>query len=835
VAEGRGGAGRWAVPGMVVAVAAWLWPVGVGGKMPVGGDVTQFFLGPMAVLARALRAGRSPVWNDLWGYGFPGVGESQMGVYYPPHVVLYGLLGPGAAYTASLVAHTVWGSLGAYFAARRFGGSAAGSALGGYAWSACGFFQIHLTHQWGYTTGCWMPWAWGLAWSVLNGKGRPRDPFLLALVLTAQLLPGHFQLAFCTQVGVLVLAGARAAGSWREGPAGLAGVARTLAAVAGAFALGAMQLWPTYRLARLAAPRRDLEYLSGFAASPLHLVTFVAPGLFERSPLWRPLVWDPFHTSPEEYLGYVGLIPLFLAFGAIRTGMRRSPEVRALAAVGLVTLLLGLGPYVPGFRALIVLPGFSFFRAPGRWLLATSLALSCLAAIGFDACRTWKRPGRALLAFSAAAAVLTGCVVAAVEGGLWSVGTGGTAPVAAVYARAFASLPWHEPDAFARLSQAARRPNLDPRVAETWARQGVDLRGAPRPVFVEQRFAVYRQELAGSAALWLALAGLAPLAGRRGFAAALVGLTLLDLGWLNRERRVDFGPVAPLVGQSPVLARLNGLPPGTRTVDGLRNLPMLAGAAPVSAYRTLDLPALDSLTALAGRVPESDDGLPSVLRAFALTGAGVRVFDPIEWQELDRLGISWPGRLDDVRDPALAGWRFGADRVRQQGPRASTFRLVTTPGTPALGWLVPLTGGRSAAILGEWTGSPWDVLRALDDARPLDVRRPGPTRREVAFRTDAAALVVLSELADPEWRATLTGPPGTRAVAVERAFGRPNQGAWQAVKVPGPGDWTLRLNYRGRDVVHGLIVSGGAAAVLAALFVGYGRGPARGEGEGIRP
>src|SRR3954466_10401778 len=109
------------VLGMLTGLVAWLWPIGAGGRMPVGGDVTQFSLGLMAVLARAIRAGRLPIWNDLWGYGFPGLAESQMGVYYPPHLVLYGLLPLEAAYTASLVAHTLWGGLGAFWAARRFG------------------------------------------------------------------------------------------------------------------------------------------------------------------------------------------------------------------------------------------------------------------------------------------------------------------------------------------------------------------------------------------------------------------------------------------------------------------------------------------------------------------------------------------------------------------------------------------------------------------------------------------------------------------------------------------------------------------------------------------
>ena len=88
---------------------------------------------------------------------------------------------------------------------RLLGGAADGNvsngldALAAFCWTTCGFFLVHLAHPWGYTTGCWMPWAWGLGFSMIAGAGvaaKPAYPILLALVLALQLLPGHFQLAF---------------------------------------------------------------------------------------------------------------------------------------------------------------------------------------------------------------------------------------------------------------------------------------------------------------------------------------------------------------------------------------------------------------------------------------------------------------------------------------------------------------------------------------------------------------------------------------------------------------------------------------------------------------
>ena len=378
VESAEAGRGRFAILLLMAGLLLWLWPIGVGGKMPVGGDVTQFFLGLMGVLGSALREGRLPIWNDLWGYGFPGIGESQMGVFYPPHLILYGFLPTEWAYVVSLLLHTLWGALGAWWAARRFGVTPIGSSLAAFAFSASGFFVIHMPHPWGYTTGAWMPWAWALTWLLLTSRKMTLASrlFLLSLVLVLQVLPGHFQIAFLTQVGIVLMVVWFVLEPWirrewvEERTSGIPFTRGTRQALAiggcliAVFPLTALQLWPTARLARLAAAQRDFEYLSGFAATPWHLVNYIAPGLFHRSPLWRPLVWDPLHTTPEELLSYVGLVPFFLAILVVLHEFRRDRSVRTLAVVAATTLVLSFGPYFPGFRLLISVPGFSFFRAP---------------------------------------------------------------------------------------------------------------------------------------------------------------------------------------------------------------------------------------------------------------------------------------------------------------------------------------------------------------------------------------------------------------------------------------------------------------------------------------
>jgi hypothetical protein len=770
--------------------------------MPVGGDVTQFSMGLMAFLGSSLRAGRLPIWNDLWGYGFPGIGESQIGAFYPPHVLLYRILSVEAAYTTSLVVHTAWCGLGAAWASRKFGASPAGSVLSGWSWATSGFFVIHLPHQWGYTTASWMPWIWGLGWTILRGGGGSNAPRWLMAALAIQLLPGHFQLAFITQVGLVVLSAvgwiARERDNDRNGIA-LVSVGSILLALVGALVLALMQLAPTYRLAALAESDRTFEYLGTFATTPLHLVSYLAPGLFHRSPLWRPLVWDPLHAIPEESLGYIGLVPLFLALAAMRRGFRTDPTIRALTLLAIVALLLSLGPYLPGFGALIRLPGFSFFRAPARWGIATDLALSLLAGRGLDQIGGWKRPARSLLSFAGAAVVGPILVVGLLELGLAS-GTGpGMPAITQGFDRLLGQLPWSQPVTLADLASAARRPQGDLRERAALARQG---RGNVPPEglsWERERFGIYQDELSETGLLVIGLGIAAFLASRtatrRVLTPFLVSLAVVDLLLLSAHRPIDLMPIHPLTRASPVLNRLASTPRGTRTLDELANLPMVADVAPVAAYRTLDLPRPRVMTNLA-QGPLHARETAVALRAI---GVGVRVLSPGETVDLEKSPAAQPdvGTLEIVDDPALASWRFGADWVRGEGKLWTHFALWFPNESPTRAWLLP-QGIEPTDLVEERV-----ALSFLSQATPLPLESSVPERSRLRLEAVADRWVLLTIQAAPDWVATWEGPDGIVPASVI-----PVLGGWMAVRTAGPGTWTLILSYQPPEVWWGLGVSG---------------------------
>ena len=210
---------------LTVVVMIWLAPLTLLGQMPIGGDVTSFFLPLMSCYREALLQGRIPLWNELWGYGFPMLAESQAGVFYPPHLVLFHLFQVETAYSLNIVLHFLMASWFAYFCGRSFGLRRAGATLAGLVFAGSGFFVIQFPHQWSYITGCWLPLAVALAWRAsrpVSGEGyvamrdhatkcaftyidRLKAAIGLAVVLAVQMLAGHFQIAFYTQVVVLLI------------------------------------------------------------------------------------------------------------------------------------------------------------------------------------------------------------------------------------------------------------------------------------------------------------------------------------------------------------------------------------------------------------------------------------------------------------------------------------------------------------------------------------------------------------------------------------------------------------------------------------------------------
>jgi len=377
-----------------LAVLFW-WPLFRGGGF-IGGDVYSYYLPQKVVYAEHLASHALPLWNDRAGHGYPIVGESQTGPFYPFNVLLYGVLPINAAYNVNHLLHYLLTFVFTWMYARsvRLSGWAAGLAALVYTY---GWFPPRCSLEWAIIGGAWMPAA---LWCVekLLATRRLRFAFALSGVLTLQLLAGHFNLAFLTQLTLLAYVPLRLLFAKGDLPAATQLRSRRmatvwLAALACAVGLSAVQIAPTWELKNLSqreSPGQEHKLAQG--SIPFwYLSQLIVP--------WRWYAMDTDRNAAlresEAQLGaptnqieahlYFGLVPLLLALSEI------IPVFRGRDRIGLIWLALSIAAllYTTGWFLGLTrhIPGFNFFQGPGRYGMITTLGVGILAGKALDRLR----------------------------------------------------------------------------------------------------------------------------------------------------------------------------------------------------------------------------------------------------------------------------------------------------------------------------------------------------------------------------------------------------------------------------------------------------------------
>ena len=375
--------------GVALGVLTWLWPVLWSGGGFVGSDIYAYFLPQKGYFADCVRAGTLPLWNNQIGNGYPQLAESQTGVFYPLHWVLYPWLSLNAAYSASMVLHYVLAFLFCAMYARKVGLNRWGAVLAAIVYTF-GWFPSRICLEWAIVGGAWLPLALWACESLLATR-HWRYGFLLTAVLANQLLAGHFALAWITQLTVVCYFSLRLWFSSKDLPVETIAkrnrmlVGAALAFVA-AFLVAAVQLVPTWELKQLSQRHGvSAEHDPGYGYIPIRYVAqVVAPWVWydDEQSLAATQREGGHRTNWVEAHLYFGMIPLALAaLGLIA-------EIRAARRLAWIWLLLGalaLGHAVGWFLPLTKhLPGFSFFEGLGRYGLVTTLAVALLAGWGFE-------------------------------------------------------------------------------------------------------------------------------------------------------------------------------------------------------------------------------------------------------------------------------------------------------------------------------------------------------------------------------------------------------------------------------------------------------------------
>ena len=319
-------------------------------------------------IQQAVSHGRLPLWNPHHWLGRPFLADIESGFFYPPEW-LYLLLDLHLACALTCALHFLLCLYGAVKLSRALGTDRLASMFVafviGLGVPVAGCFTSGLVHY-GQAL-CYLPLVFYLGMRI-QAAPCGREVALLALSLGLQMLCGHPQAAWITQVGLAVfLVGRRI-----ERPLGrsLRGLAADLGLAGLSLALGlvlaAVALLP---LAELAGQGNRPAASAAFAGA------FAEP-IFGWATLLVPTQMPFFHFNASAQL-YVGLIPLLA--GVLGLMRLRNRNARALLVVAVFAALVAAGNSTPIFRLLFhVVPGLGWLRIHSRmtFLVATALVLA---------------------------------------------------------------------------------------------------------------------------------------------------------------------------------------------------------------------------------------------------------------------------------------------------------------------------------------------------------------------------------------------------------------------------------------------------------------------------
>ncbi len=371
--------------GAIVVPILFFWRELLGLSVFAGFDFTHLIL-PFHQFAReSLAHGVLPHWNPYIFAGFPQISEGEGGLFYPGNLLMW-LPGDQAVLMSwTVVLHLILTGCLMYAFLRGRGASRAAAG-----WMAV-FYQLIpgliLRFE---TVGLFQAVAWipGFYWAceqaVSNGAGGRWSKWLMwtlfaAVQIAFMLLAGSSQIAFYTMVGAVFFLGGVAAMGPRQRIRAVCAAGTFLISAGLGICLAAVQLMPTSMLAALSYRLMDADI--GFYRMGTWLSLSRLASLFMFPAVKQPGDLLDYISS----LGYVGLLLFILGGMTLSLHRRHMNPILPPFFLGFFGLILAFGFNFSTWHDLITFPVFSLFRALGRMILPTQVALVALAAVGLDA------------------------------------------------------------------------------------------------------------------------------------------------------------------------------------------------------------------------------------------------------------------------------------------------------------------------------------------------------------------------------------------------------------------------------------------------------------------
>jgi len=357
-------------------VLSWPW---LSGRVTIPWDAKSQSFPALQFLATSIARGEWPWWTPNVFAGWPMIADPQSLLFSPLHVArafLHPAIGL-RAFDVLTFAYLFLGGIGILLFFHDRGWHPTGAIVAALAFTFGASASARIQHTTELISLCYLPPAlWLLA------RALQRRSWLVGVaagMVIGLLGVGRDQVAL---LSLYVLVGF-VLGYWLIGANPLPRIRASMPslAVAGATAM-LLAIGPIVLSALLAARsnRPEIAFASAAGGSlhPVHLLQFVFADLFgAMAPdveYWAPqsTIWDAAWGSPDLFLSqnmgllYAGALSfaVVIAFGIVR-GLAWTAEIRFFSITALLLLLYALGAYTPAFKLMYdVLPGVALFRRP---------------------------------------------------------------------------------------------------------------------------------------------------------------------------------------------------------------------------------------------------------------------------------------------------------------------------------------------------------------------------------------------------------------------------------------------------------------------------------------
>ena len=368
------------------------------------------YIAPSDSLDFGVAAYLSPpaLWTQGMYSGYPIAADPQSLTWYP---VLHLFRLAGLDWNVFLISAYVIASAACFLLVRRLTGSNVAGAFSGFAYGFSGVMLGHIGHFNQIHAAAWVPLAlYGLQ-IVREGHYRA-GACTAAAAFALMWLAGHPQVpVYTAYLSAALVAGGLFIDRPRRDVA-LARVGWSGAAIALGLALAAIAVLPMVELGEFSRrSESNWELYVSKALPPWQLLSLALP--FAFGGFWHggqiPVPYFGLGAPPET-TGYVGLLPLALAFAVpfVRSNQRR--DARLWVGLTIVAMLLCLGAATPVGTLFFYAPGYASFRVPARHLFVVSLCLAVASGFAFAELTrrrdAWRDAALAVLATIVSAAAL---------------------------------------------------------------------------------------------------------------------------------------------------------------------------------------------------------------------------------------------------------------------------------------------------------------------------------------------------------------------------------------------------------------------------------------------